>query len=41
MGISNAANKPLDRNTAMSILKEAGGDKNKARAIAQQRGFEL
>lgn len=28
----------LDANTAAAILKEAGGDKDKARAIAKQRG---
>ena len=36
-----AAKKPLDEETAMKILKEAGGDKEKARAIAKQRGFSF
>lgn len=31
--------KQLDRNTAMQILQMAGGDKNKARQIAQQQGY--
>jgi len=34
-----AKSKPLDETTAKQILKEAGGDKNKARQIAKQRGF--
>lgn len=33
------ASRQLDRNTAMQILQQAGGDKNKARQIAQQQGF--
>jgi len=36
-----AAPKQLDRSTAAQILKEAGGDKNKARALAKQRGFQF
>jgi len=32
-------NKPLDEATAKDILKEAGGDKNKARTIAKERGY--
>lgn len=31
--------KMLDKTIAQSILKEAGGDKNKARQIAKQRGY--
>lgn len=31
--------KTLDQATASQILKEAGGDKNKAREIARQRGY--
>lgn len=34
-----APGKPLDEVTAKQILLEAGGDKNKARQIAAQRGF--
>src|SRR3989337_231282 len=33
--------KPLDKETARKILEEAGGDKNKAREIAKQRGYEF
>jgi hypothetical protein len=33
--------KALDRATAAQILQEAGGDKNKARLLAQQRGFSF
>lgn len=33
--------KPLDQNTARAILKEAGGDKNKARQLAKQRGYSF
>lgn len=36
-----AAGQTLDRATAAAILKEAGGDKNRARAIAQQRGYRF
>lgn len=32
-------NKMLDEQTAMQILQEAGGDKEKARAIARDRGY--
>lgn len=32
-------NKPLDEVTAKEILKEAGGDKEKARKIAKERGY--
>lgn len=31
--------KPLDKATAKEILKEAGGDKSKARQIAKDRGY--
>lgn len=33
--------KQLDRDTAMAILKETGGDKEKARQIAKDRGYKL
>lgn len=33
--------KTLDATTAAQILKEAGGDKNKAREIARQRGYQF
>lgn len=33
--------KPLDAVTAAKILQEAGGDKNKARTIAKQRGYSF
>lgn len=33
--------KPLDEAIARAILKEAGGDKNKAREIAKQRGYKF
>jgi hypothetical protein len=33
------AGKQIDEATATSILQEAGGDKDKARAIAKQRGY--
>jgi len=33
--------KTLDKVTAAAILKEAGGDKNKARQIARERGYSL
>lgn len=33
--------KKLDREAAAQILKEAGGDKDKAREIAKQRGYSL
>lgn len=35
------AAKVLDKITAGQILKEAGGDKNKARSIAKQRGYKF
>jgi hypothetical protein len=31
--------KPLDQQTATAILQEVGGDKEKARALAKQRGY--
>lgn len=34
-----AAAKPLDANTAKELLKQAGGDKAKARELAKQRGY--
>ncbi|GAG12255.1 unnamed protein product, partial [marine sediment metagenome] len=33
--------KTLDEATAQQILGEAGGDKEKAREIAKQRGFKF
>ena len=33
------ASKPLDKATAAELLKEAGGDKQKARELAAQRGY--
>lgn len=35
------AQKPLDPNTAKAILSEAGGDKEKARELARQRGYSF
>lgn len=35
------AGKPLDRDTAATLLKEAGGDKAKARQIARERGYSF
>ena len=34
-----APSKPLDQATARAILAEVGGDKNKARDLARQRGY--
>jgi hypothetical protein len=31
----------LDKDTATSILKEAGGDKAKARQVARERGYTI
>ena len=41
MGMSGGeeGSKELDKDTAMQILQEAGGDKEKAREIAKQRGY--
>lgn len=36
-----ASGKPLDQATAAAILREAGGDKEKARQIARKRGYEF
>jgi hypothetical protein len=33
--------KPIDRATASALLREVGGDKQKARQLAQQRGYTL
>lgn len=33
------SSKPLDAQTASALLQKAGGDKNKARALAQQLGY--
>jgi hypothetical protein len=41
MDAQKAAGNPLDVETAKAILREAGGDKNKARQIARERGFDL
>lgn len=37
--ISTQTPKPLDRKTAEAIMKEAGGDKDKARELAKSRGY--
>jgi hypothetical protein len=37
----NRIAKPLDSATAAAILKEAGGDKDKARQLARQRGYSF
>lgn len=37
----NGRSNKLDANTARIILEEAGGDKEKARKIARERGFEF
>jgi hypothetical protein len=34
-----SAPKPLDRDTAMKFLQQAGGDKQKARKLAQEAGY--
>lgn len=36
---AQAAGKPLDATTAKAILQEVGGDKQKARQLAKQRGY--
>ncbi len=33
--------KTLDQNTAKSLLQEAGGDKDKARQLAKERGYDF
>jgi len=38
---AGGAGKQLDAQTAAAILQEAGGDKNKARQIAKQRGYSF
>ncbi len=38
---SGGGGKSLDAGTAKAILQEAGGDKEKARTIAKQRGFKF
>ena len=40
-GAVAAEGKDMDFETATAILKEAGGDKEKARKIAKQRGYKL
>lgn len=35
------ASKPLDENTAMGFLNQANGDRNKARELARQAGYEF
>lgn len=39
MGKKASKGKSLDKATALSFLKEAGGDKDKAREIAKEKGF--
>jgi hypothetical protein len=41
MGATGQPGQQLDAQTAAAILKEAGGDKNKAREIAKQRGYRF
>jgi hypothetical protein len=33
--------KPIDVDSAKALLKEAGGDKEKARSLAKERGFHF
>ncbi len=40
-GAGGGGGKSLDADTAQQILKEAGGDKAKARALAKQRGYQF
>lgn len=40
-GIDRGEGKKLDKNTAQRILQKAGGDKEKARAIAKRLGYTL
>lgn len=40
-GSAPAQTKSLDRETASSLLKEAGGDKAKARELARSRGYQF
>jgi hypothetical protein len=39
--VTGRTKQELDRNTAIAILKEAGGDKQRAREIATERGFKF
>jgi hypothetical protein len=39
--VPSVAGKQLDTETAKSILMEAGGDRNKARILARQRGYQF
>jgi len=39
--LGGAPDRQLSRNSALEILQEAGGDKEKARKIAKKRGFNL
>lgn len=41
MGLIKGEEKKLTKDGAAAILKEAGGDKEKARALARERGFTL
>lgn len=41
MGLIKGEEKKLSKDEAAAILKEAGGDKEKARALARERGFTL
>jgi len=38
---NQGADRQLDKNTAMQFLQRAGGDKNKARALAKQMGYQF
>lgn len=39
--VAPATTKPIDIDSAKALLKEAGGDKEKARALAKERGFHF
>ena len=41
IGSKSAEGKPLTREEAAALLKEAGGDRDKARALARERGFNF
>ena len=41
MGEKTGANQELDKDTALQFLKQAGGDKDKARAMAKKAGYNF
>lgn len=41
VGSAQQGSKQLDANTAKQLLAQAGGDKNKARELAKQQGYQL